>query len=68
MYTMKNSNIKYLFSRFCFQDILNYGRLHGRLPYPIIDDRQRILARKLGMLDADDRDNVGIPVTARAVN
>ena len=55
-------------SRFCFQDILKYGCLPGRLPYPIIEDSRRVLARQLGMLDADDNDNVGVPVTARAVN
>ncbi|KPJ09001.1 Peroxiredoxin-6 [Papilio machaon] len=36
-------------------------------PYPIIDDKARNLAVKLGMVDKDELDSSGIPLTARAV-
>ncbi len=38
-----------------------------KLPFPIIDDHKRDLAIKLGMLDPDERDGQGMPVTARVV-
>ncbi|XP_074063225.1 LOW QUALITY PROTEIN: peroxiredoxin-6-like [Macrotis lagotis] len=38
-----------------------------KLPFPIIDDHKRDLAIKLGMLDPDERDAQGMPVTARVV-
>jgi 1-Cys peroxiredoxin 6 len=37
------------------------------LPYPIIADDKRELAVQLGMLDADEKDKAGVPLTARAV-
>ncbi|KAM3914402.1 peroxiredoxin-6-like [Leptodactylus fuscus] len=37
------------------------------LPFPIIADPKRDLAVKLGMLDPDEKDNDGMPVTARCV-
>ncbi|XP_074164472.1 peroxiredoxin-6 [Sminthopsis crassicaudata] len=37
------------------------------LPFPIIDDHKRVLAIMLGMLDPDERDSQGMPVTARVV-
>lgn len=36
-------------------------------PYPIIEDKNRELATKLGMVDKDELDSTGIPLTARAV-
>lgn len=36
-------------------------------PYPIIADEYRDLATKLLMIDPDEKDSSGIPVTARAV-
>ncbi|KAK0404923.1 hypothetical protein QR680_017702 [Steinernema hermaphroditum] len=36
-------------------------------PFPIIADENRVLANKLGMLDPDEKDASGSPVTARAV-
>ncbi|KPI91860.1 Peroxiredoxin-6 [Papilio xuthus] len=36
-------------------------------PYPIIEDKARNLAVKLGMVDKDELDSSGIPLTARAV-
>ena len=51
------------------KDIQCYGKLDTskKFPYPIIDDRTRALAKKLGMLDPDERDSAGILLTARAV-
>ncbi|XP_077464284.1 peroxiredoxin-6 [Stigmatopora argus] len=37
------------------------------LPFPIIADHKRELANKLGMLDPDEIDGDGIPLTARCV-
>ncbi|XP_056384000.1 peroxiredoxin-6 [Hyla sarda] len=37
------------------------------LPFPIIADPKRDLAVMLGMLDPDEKDNEGMPVTARCV-
>merc|ERR1711976_122372 len=36
-------------------------------PYPIIDDQKRELAVKFGMIDPDEKDSKGMPLTARAV-
>nr|AFK11017.1 putative peroxiredoxin 6 [Callorhinchus milii] len=38
-----------------------------KLPFPIIADKNRDLAVKLGMLDLDEKNKEGLPVTARAV-
>ncbi|KAM9212893.1 peroxiredoxin-6 [Dugong dugon] len=38
-----------------------------KLPFPIIDDKNRELAILLGMLDPAERDEKGMPVTARVV-
>ncbi|XP_043941156.1 peroxiredoxin-6 [Protopterus annectens] len=38
-----------------------------KLPFPIIADPNRDLAIKLGMLDPDERDKEGMPLTARCV-
>ncbi|KAG7228970.1 hypothetical protein INR49_008748 [Caranx melampygus] len=37
------------------------------LPFPIIADDKRVLAVQLGMLDPDERDKDGMPLTARCV-
>ncbi|XP_029474172.1 peroxiredoxin-6-like [Rhinatrema bivittatum] len=37
------------------------------LPFPLIADDKRDLAIALGMLDPDERDNTGMPLTARCV-
>jgi len=39
----------------------------GNLPYPIIADEKRELAVKLGMVDPDEKDAAGLPLTCRAV-
>lgn len=40
---------------------------YNEFPYPIIADEGRDLATKLLMIDPDEKDALGIPVTARAV-
>lgn len=52
------------------KDIEAYGQLDTSkaFPFPIIDDRSRHLANKLGMIDPDELDSAGIPLTARAVS
>ena len=37
------------------------------LPYPLIDDSSRAVAKALGMIDADESNTVGMPLTCRAV-
>lgn len=50
------------------EDIKLYaGYTADQFPYPIIADEDRSLATELGMLDPDEKDSDGIPVTARAV-
>lgn len=38
-----------------------------KFPYPIIEDKERKLANQLGMVDKDELDAAGMPLTARAV-
>ncbi|XP_034507585.1 peroxiredoxin-6-like, partial [Ailuropoda melanoleuca] len=40
---------------------------NDKLPFPIIADPKRVLAVLLGMLDPDEKDLEGMPVTARCV-
>lgn len=51
------------------KDIQHYAgcAVGGEFPYPIIEDEGRELAIKLGMLDKDERDAEGMPLSARAV-
>lgn len=50
------------------EDIKLYARTpESTFPYPIISDEKRELAVKLSMIDPDEKDNKGLPVTARAV-
>jgi len=46
-------------------DIKNYTS--GNFCYPIISDPNRDIAVQLGMIDPDEKDKAGMPVTARAV-
>jgi len=39
-----------------------------KLPFPIIADESRELATKFGMLDPDEKDNKGMPLSCRAVS
>lgn len=48
-------------------DIKSSQKVEGTWPYPIIADPKRELALTLGMLDPDELDSKGMPVTARAV-
>nr|XP_056701663.1 peroxiredoxin-6 [Euleptes europaea] len=45
----------------------NCGEPTEKLPFPIIADSKRELAVQLGMLDPDERDKDGLPLTARVV-
>ncbi len=50
------------------KDVLSHCQCGGDgLPYPIIADDKRELAVKFGMLDPDELDAEGMPLTARAV-
>lgn len=51
------------------EDIMAYNQEKAScpLPYPIIADDKRELAVLLGMLDPDERDKDGMPLTARCV-
>jgi len=50
------------------KDIQDYSKLDksSTFPYPIIDDTDRSLATLLGMIDPDEKDSTGMPLTARA--
>lgn len=49
------------------KDIQHYAQSSRQFPYPIIEDAERKLAHKLGMIDKDELDSNGVPLTARAV-
>lgn len=50
------------------KDIKMYAQsTEASFPYPIIADEKRDLATKLQMIDLDEKDANGIPLTARAV-
>lgn len=49
------------------KDIQDYNKLSGNFPFPLIADEKRELAVELGMLDPDEKDNAGLPLTCRAV-
>lgn len=53
-----------------FQDINAYNgeAPTEKLPFPIIDDKNRDLAILLGMLDPAEKDEKGMPLTARVVS
>ncbi|CAG5091268.1 Oidioi.mRNA.OKI2018_I69.PAR.g12943.t1.cds [Oikopleura dioica] len=48
------------------KDIQDYNKLEGGFPFPLISD-DRTIATQLGMLDPDELDSTGTPLTARAV-
>ncbi|XP_041368640.1 peroxiredoxin-6-like [Gigantopelta aegis] len=50
------------------KDVMSYvGKASEKFPYPIISDKDRKLAVQLGMVDPDEKDSAGMPLTARAV-
>lgn len=49
------------------KDIQAYSRVPEELPFPIIADPDRSIARLLKMIDPDELDLQGMPVTCRAV-
>ena len=56
-------------SNVCLQDILAYCSMESEssLPFPVIADQKRELALALGMMDPDEKDRDGMPLTARCV-
>ena len=50
------------------KDIQAYVGVTGNFPYPIIADPERAIAKSLGMIDPDETDNLGMPLTCRAVS
>lgn len=50
------------------KDIQHHSNNPEKFPYPIIADEGRDLAVKLGMIDPDEKDAQGLPLTARAVS
>lgn len=49
------------------KDIQAYAGTSGPFPYPIIADPERTIAKQLGMIDPDELDTKGMPLTCRAV-
>eukprot|EP00386_Alphamonas_edax_P014203 GDKI01043675.1.p1 GENE.GDKI01043675.1~~GDKI01043675.1.p1 ORF type:complete len:245 (-),score=46.04 GDKI01043675.1:179-880(-) len=50
------------------KDVMHVACMHGGdTPYPMIADGDRRLAEKLGIMDPDERDVRGLPLTCRAV-
>jgi len=49
------------------KDILSYCGSSDNFPYPIIADPERRIAKNLGMIDPDELDTKGMPLTCRAV-
>ena len=50
------------------KDIQAYNMLTGDFPYPLIADPNRELAVQLGMIDPEEKDKAGLPLTCRAVS
>ena len=50
------------------QDIQAYTSTSGEFCYPIIADTDRSIAKTLGMIDPDEVDVQGLPLTCRAVS
>lgn len=58
--------LKHLYAN---QDILAYNCEEScELPFPIIADSRRELAVALGMLDPEEKDKDGMPLTARCAS
>lgn len=50
------------------KDVMSFCGANGTsLPYPIIADPTRSLSKELGMIDPDEKDPTGMPLTCRAV-
>ncbi|PHJ16695.1 peroxiredoxin 6 [Cystoisospora suis] len=49
------------------KDVMSVAQLSGDLPFPIIADPERKLAADLGIMDPDEKDKDGLPLTCRAV-
>lgn len=53
-----------------FQDIMAYNNAEAgsEFPFPIIADDRRNLVEMLGMLDPEEKDQTGMPLSARCVS
>lgn len=51
----------------CSGEVCRLVPNNGEFAFPIIDDSDRKLAKQLGMIDPDEFDTKGLPLTARAV-
>ncbi len=53
-----------------FQDIMAYNNAEpgSQFPFPIIADDRRELVERLGMLDPEEKDCSGMPLSARCVS
>lgn len=53
-----------------FQDIMAYNNAEpgSEFPFPIVADDRRELVEKLGMLDPEEKDRSGMPLSARCVS
>jgi len=50
------------------EDVCSYGKIGGKdIDFPIIDDSERELVTSLGMLDAEEKDAMAMPLPCRAV-
>jgi len=49
------------------KDVMAYSSGKGEFPYPIIADESRVHAKSLGMIDPDEKDLKGMPLSCRAV-
>ena len=49
------------------KDVQKFAGCSGELPFPIVADPGRDLAVKFGMVDPDEKDEKGLPLTCRAV-
>ncbi|XP_064649189.1 peroxiredoxin-6-like [Lineus longissimus] len=49
------------------KDVMQFAGCTGEVPFPIIADPERDLAVKFGMIDPDEKDAAGMPLTARCV-
>lgn len=48
------------------EDVVHHAKLSGDLPFPIVADTDRKRAVQLGIMDPDEKDKAGLPLTCRA--
>ena len=53
----------------CVQDVCAWAnKKDATLPFPIVADPALVLSKQLGMIDPDEKDQKGMPLTCRAVS